>query len=80
MPIKRGAVQLVFTPPKEIRVGVEKGPKGKPMAAAKEVAKNPEVNRVIPWRGFFGLVRGLWTAYRSGCDKVYIFFDKINIK
>ena len=44
------------------------------------VAVDKERNVVTEFTGLLQMFRKLTTTYKSGCDKVYIFFDKIEIK
>lgn len=72
---KTGSVQMVFTPEKALEVD-----KSKPVTELRYMAKEREQNRTAKFKGLWELFRKLITAYKSGCDKVYIFFDKITIK
>lgn len=72
---KTGFVQTVFTPEKGLEVD-----KSKEVHELKYRAKTTEKNRVAKFSGKLDLFRKLITAYKSGCDKVYIFFDALKIK
>lgn len=72
---KTGSVQMVFTPEKGLEVD-----KSKPVTELRYVATERERNRTAKFKGLWELFRKLITAYKSGCDKVYIFFDKVTIK
>lgn len=72
---KTGSVQMVFTPEKTLQVD-----KSNDIPEMKYMAKEFEKNRTAKFKGLWELFRKLITAYKSGCDKVYIFFDKVSIK
>lgn len=72
---KTGSVQMVFMPEKGLEVD-----KSKDTHELKYMAKERERNRTAKFIGLWQLFRKLITAYKSGCDKVYIFFDKLPIK
>ena len=69
--MKTGHIQHVYLPAKAPQLDTR-------TLETKVIAIAKEQYKVVTFKGLIQLIRAMTTAYKSGCDKVYIFFDKIN--